>query len=144
MEEEINRLFPDATTIRMDVDTTGKKHSHEKILEKFEKEKIDILIGTQMVTKGLDFPLVTLVGVISADTILNIDDYRSQERTFSVLEQVTGRAGRSDKPGRSVIQTYSPDNKAITLMKEHNYIGFYEEEIAKENYIKLFKRSVLK
>lgn len=130
VEEEIQRLFPEATTIRMDVDTTGRKHSHEKILEKFEKEKIDILIGTQMVTKGLDFPDVTLVGVISADTILNIDDYRSQERTFSILEQVTGRAGRSDKPGRSIIQTYSPDNKAIMLMKEHNYKDFYLQEIA--------------
>ncbi len=130
VEEEIHKLFPDATTIRMDVDTTGKKHSHEQILKKFEEEKIDILIGTQMVTKGLDFPDVTLVGVISADTILNIDDYRSQERTFSVLEQVTGRAGRSKKTGRSVIQTYSPDNKAIQLMQEHNYHAFYKEELA--------------
>lgn len=130
VEEEIHKLFPTATTIRMDVDTTGKKHSHEQILKKFEQEKIDILIGTQMVTKGLDFPDVTLVGVISADTILNIDDYRSQERTFSILEQVTGRAGRSDKTGRSIIQTYSPENKAIQLMKEHNYKKFYHEELA--------------
>lgn len=130
VEEEIHRLFPGVSTIRMDVDTTGRKNSHEEILSKFEKEKIDILIGTQMVTKGLDFPDVTLVGVISADTILNIDDYRSQERTFSVLEQVTGRAGRAEKKGRSIIQTYSPENKAIQLLKEHDYIGFYREEIA--------------
>lgn len=130
VEEEIQKIFPKATTIRMDVDTTGKKHSHEQILNKFQNDKIDILIGTQMVTKGLDFPNVTLVGVISADTILNMDDYRSQERTFSSLEQVTGRAGRSDKAGRSIIQTYSPDNKAIMLMQQHDYKGFYNEEIA--------------
>ena len=130
VEEEIQNLFPNATTIRMDVDTTGAKNSHSEILNKFEKEKIDILIGTQMVTKGLDFPDVTLVGVISADTILNIDDFRSQERTFSILEQVTGRAGRADKPGRSVIQTYSPENKAIEYMCDHNYQDFYKEELA--------------
>ncbi len=130
VEEEIHRLFPGASTIRMDVDTTGRKHSHQQILNKFEQEKIDILIGTQMVTKGLDFPDVTLVGVISADTILNIDDYRSGERTFSTLEQVTGRAGRADSPGRSVIQTYSPEDKSIVLMQKHDYKSFYREEIA--------------
>lgn len=129
VEEEIHSLFPAATSIRMDVDTTSRKHAHEQILSKFEKEKIDILIGTQMVTKGLDFPNVTLVGVISADTILNIDDYRSQERTFSLLEQVTGRAGRADEKGLSIIQTYSPDNKAVTYMQKHDYRGFYNEEI---------------
>ncbi len=130
VEEEIHRIFPNVTTIRMDVDTTGKKHSHQQILNKFEQDKIDILIGTQMVTKGLDFPDVTLVGVISADTILNIDDYRSGERTFSTLEQVTGRAGRADSPGRSVIQTYSPEDKSIVLMQKHDYKSFYEQEIA--------------
>lgn len=129
VEEEIHRLFPNASTIRMDADTTGRKNSHEQILSKFEKENIDILIGTQMVTKGLDFPNVTLVGVISADTILNIDDYRSQERTFSLLEQVTGRAGRAGDEGLSIIQTYSPENKAITFMQKHDYAGFYNEEI---------------
>ncbi len=129
VQEEIHSLFPNATTIRMDVDTTGTKNSHSEILNKFEKEKIDILIGTQMVTKGLDFPDVTLVGVISADTILNIDDFRSQERTFSILEQVTGRAGRAEKSGRSIIQTYSPENKAIQYMCAHNYQDFYREEL---------------
>ena len=129
MEEEIHRTFPDATVLRMDVDTTGRKNSHAQILNKFEKEKVDILIGTQMVTKGLDFPDVTLVGVISADTMLNIDDYRSQERTFAVLEQVTGRAGRAKGDGHSIIQTYSPDNKAIRLMQMHDYEKFYAEEI---------------
>ncbi len=130
VEEEIHRLFPEASVIRMDVDTTSGKNSHAEILSKFEKEKIDILIGTQMVTKGLDFPNVTLVGVISADTVLNIDDYRSQERTFAVLEQVTGRAGRAKKKGRSIVQTYSPDNKAVCYMQCHDYKSFYNEEIA--------------
>ncbi len=130
VEEEIEKLFPNATTIRMDVDTTSGKNSHSDILNKFEKEKIDILIGTQMVTKGLDFPDVTLVGVITADTILNIDDYRSEERTFSILEQVTGRAGRAEKSGRSIIQTYSPENKAIEYMCAHNYEDFYRDELS--------------
>lgn len=129
VEEEINRLFPDAKTIRMDVDTTERKQSHEHILEKFEKEKIDILIGTQMVAKGLDFENVTLVGVISADTMLHINDFRSRERTFAMLEQVSGRAGRGTKKGRAVIQTYSPEDDAIALVKEHDYSRFYQGEI---------------
>jgi primosomal protein N' (replication factor Y) len=129
VEEEINKLFPDATALRMDVDTTERKQSHEKILEKFEKEKIDILIGTQMVAKGLDFENVTLVGVISADTMLHINDFRSRERTFAMLEQVSGRAGRGNKAGRAIIQTYSPENEAITLVKAHDYISFYNGEI---------------
>jgi len=130
VEEEIHKLFPTATTIRMDIDTTGKKNSHEQILSRFEKENIDILIGTQMVTKGLDFPNVTLVGVVSADTMLNIDDYRSKERTFSILEQVTGRAGRHDTEGLSIIQTYNPFDSSIMLMQKHDYISFYKSEIA--------------
>ncbi|MCD8390783.1 MAG: primosomal protein N' [Firmicutes bacterium] len=129
VEAEIKSVFPDIKTIRMDIDTTGKKQSHEKILERFETENIDVLIGTQMVAKGLDFENVTLVGVISADTMLNMEDYRSAERTFSMLEQVSGRAGRGKKAGRAVIQSYSPENEAIALVKEHNYIKFYENEI---------------
>jgi len=105
VEEEVRKLFPTASVIRMDIDTTGKKQSHEEILSRFENEKIDILIGTQMVSKGLDFENVTLVGVISADTMLNVDDFRSSERTFGILEQVTGRAGRGGKKGRAVVQT---------------------------------------
>ncbi|MCR4693131.1 MAG: primosomal protein N' [Firmicutes bacterium] len=130
VEEEIHRFFPNATTIRMDIDTTSRKNAHESILKKFGEENIDILIGTQMVTKGLDFPNVTLVGVISADTMLNIDDYRAKERTFSILEQVTGRAGRADLEGKSIVQTYSPENSAIKLMQRHDYKQFYEDEIA--------------
>lgn len=130
VEEEITKLFPDASVIRMDVDTTERKQSHEMILERFEKEKIDILIGTQMVSKGLDFANVTLVGVISADTTLHINDFRSRERTFSMLEQVSGRAGRGEKKGRAVIQTYTPENEAISLVKSHDYMQFYGSEIA--------------
>ncbi len=130
VENEVKALFPDATTIRMDVDTTGKKQSHRKILERFEKEKMDILIGTQMVTKGLDFENVTLVGVVSADTMLNIDDFRSGERTFAILEQVTGRAGRGDKKGRAIIQTYSPEHEAVVMAKEHNYLKYYSDEMS--------------
>lgn len=130
MEEEIQNLIPGITTVRMDVDTTSKVNSHEKILEKFEKEKIDVLVGTQMVTKGLDFDNVTLVGVISADVMLNVQDYRAGERTFDLIEQVTGRAGRAKKEGRAVIQTYTPENYAVTMAKEHDYISFYNYEIA--------------
>ncbi|MBR4723658.1 MAG: primosomal protein N', partial [Clostridia bacterium] len=130
VEEEIHRIFPEATTLRMDIDTTAKKNSHEEILKKFAEEKTDILIGTQMVTKGLDFPDVTLVGVISADTMLNIDDYRAKERAFSMLEQVTGRAGRADCEGKSIVQTYSPQNSAVRLMQKHDYIQFYKDEIS--------------
>lgn len=130
VEEEIHRLFPEATSIRMDMDTTGKKQSHEKILSQFEKEKIDLLIGTQMVAKGLDFENVTLVGVITADTMLHVNDYRSGERTFALLEQVSGRAGRGRKTGRAVIQTYTPEHEAVSLVKEHDYLSFYRAEIS--------------
>lgn len=129
VEDEIKRLFPNASTIRMDMDTTGKKQSHEKILRQFEKDKTDILIGTQMVAKGLDFENVTLVGVITADTMLHINDFRSGERTFALLEQVSGRAGRGDKTGRAVIQTYTPEHEAIDLVKSHDYRAFYNSEI---------------
>ena len=114
----------------MDVDTVSKKNSHEEILNKFKEENIDILIGTQMVVKGHHFPNVTLVGVITADSSLNIDDYRANERTFDILTQVAGRAGREkDKPGKVIIQTYNPDNFTIECSKEQNYKKFYETEI---------------
>ena len=130
VEEEVKKYFPSASTIRMDNDTTSKQNSHEKLLKEFYENKTDILIGTQMVAKGLDFPDVTLVGVISADTMLNIDDYRSAERTFDILEQVTGRAGRAKKKGRAVIQTYSPEHDAVVFASNHNYIDFYNHEIS--------------
>ena len=129
LELEINKIFPNASTIRMDIDTVTKKNSHEEILRKFNEEKIDILIGTQMIVKGHHFPDVTLVGVVSADGSLNIDDYRASERTFDLLVQVAGRAGREKLPGNVIIQTYNPDNYSIQYAKKQNYEEFYNVEI---------------
>ena len=136
LEQEINKQFPNATTIRMDVDTVTKKNSHEEILNKFKNENIDILIGTQMVVKGHHFPNVTLVGVIAADSSLNIDDYRANERTFQILTQVAGRAGRENLPGKVIIQTYNPDNFSIICAQKQNYEMFYETEIALRKQLK--------
>ena len=113
----------------MDIDTVTKKNSHEEILNKFKNENIDILIGTQMVVKGHHFPNVTLVGVIVADSSLNIDDYRAVERTFQTLVQVSGRAGREKDKGKVLIQTYNPDNYAIEFSKNQDYDLFYNAEI---------------
>ena len=136
LEQEIHKQFPNAKTIRMDVDTVTKKNSHEQILNKFKEENIDILIGTQMVVKGHHFPNVTLVGVIAADSSLNIDDYRASERTFQILTQVAGRAGRGKLPGKVIIQTYNPDEFSIQCSKEQNYEMFYETEIALRQQLK--------
>ncbi len=136
LEEEIHKIFPEASTIRMDVDTVTKKNSHEHILNKFKDDKIDILIGTQMIVKGHHFPNVTLVGVIAADTTLNIDDYRANERTFQILTQVAGRAGREKLPGKVIIQTYNPENFSIDLAKKQNYDEFYNIEIALRKQLK--------
>ena len=130
LEQEVNRLFPNDSTIRMDIDTVTKKNSHEQILNTFKNNNIDILIGTQMVVKGHHFPNVTLVGVIAADSSLNIDDYRANERTFQILTQVAGRAGREKDKGRVIIQTYTPDNFSILCAQEQNYLKFYETEVA--------------
>ncbi len=130
VEEEIKNLFPQATTLRMDVDTTRGKMSHQKILEKFENEKIDILVGTQMITKGLDFPNVSLVGVLAADMMLYSDDYQAGEKTFQLITQVCGRAGRGEKQGRAIVQTYSPLHRIITCSKNQDYGEFYKNEIA--------------
>ena len=130
LEQEINKVFPNATTIRMDKDTVTKKNSHEDILNKFRDENIDILIGTQMIVKGHHFPNVTLVGVVAADSSLNIDDYRANERTFQILTQVAGRAGREKIKGQVIIQTYNPDNFAIQCAKNQDYKEFYQTEIA--------------
>ena len=129
LEQEINKIFPEASTIRMDVDTVNKKNSHEEILNKFKNGNIDILIGTQMVVKGHHFPNVTLVGVIAADGSLNIDDYRANERTFQILTQVAGRAGRENLQGNVIVQTYNPEHFAIEFAKEQNYDVFYNTEI---------------
>ncbi len=128
LEEEIKNKFK-SRVIRMDLDTTNKKGAHEKIIEDFGNHKYDILLGTQMIAKGLDFPLVTLVGVINADTTLNIPDFRSSEKTFQLLCQVSGRAGRSDNPGEVIIQTYNPEHYSIQYAKNHDYLGFYKEEM---------------
>lgn len=136
LEEEIKEKFPEATTIRMDVDTVSKKNSHEEILTKFREEKIDILIGTQMVVKGHDFPDVTLVGVISADSSLNFGDFKATERTFQTLTQVIGRAGRGEVEGRALIQTYNPDNYAIEYAKIQDYNLFYNTEIMLRKQLK--------
>ena len=136
LEEDINKIFPEATTIRMDIDTVTRKNSHEEILNKFKNDNINILIGTQMVVKGHHFPNVTLVGVIAADSSLYIEDYRANERTFQILTQVAGRAGREKLPGRVIIQTYNPDNFAIECSKKQNYDEFYETEIELRKQLK--------
>ena len=144
IEEEVKRMFPHARTVRMDTDTTQRKGAHESIVNSFKNGDYDILVGTQMVAKGLDFPNVTLVGVISADTCLNLPDYRAGERTFQLLTQVAGRAGRGEKKGHVIVQTYSPEHYSIKLGKDYNYKGFYNEEIAcrKEGFYPPFSRLV--
>lgn len=129
-EETLAALLPEAKILRIDADVTMRKNSHETLLGAFKRGEYDILVGTQMVAKGLDFPNVTLVGVLSADQILYNDDYRSFERSFSLLTQVVGRAGRGDCPGRAVIQTFTPDSHVINLAAMQDYIAFYNTEIA--------------
>ncbi len=136
LEEQIHLLFPEAKIIRMDVDTVTKKNSHEMILNQFKNEDIDILIGTQMVVKGHHFPNVTLVGVIAADSSLNIDDFRANERTFQLLTQVAGRAGREKEKGKVIIQTYNPDNFSIECSKKQDYHLFYDTEIMMRKQLK--------
>lgn len=130
VEEELTALFPSAKILRMDLDTTSRKHSHEKLLQKFGTGEADILLGTQMVAKGLDFPRVTLVGVISADTQMMLPDFRSAERTFQLLTQVAGRAGRSTLRGEVVIQTSQSAHYALKHVQDHDFVNFYNEEIA--------------
>ncbi|MFB9330565.1 primosomal protein N' [Paenibacillus aurantiacus] len=129
VEEELAKLFPGIRVIRMDVDTTTEKGSHEKWLTMFGERKADVLLGTQMVAKGLDFPYVTLVGVIAADTSLHLPDFRAAEKTFQLLTQVAGRAGRHQLPGEVIIQTYNPEHYAITTAQHHDYDAFVKEEL---------------
>ncbi len=130
VEEELQRLFPDKRVVRMDADTTGTKASYEEMLTSFRRHEGDILLGTQMVTKGHDFPDVTLSGVLLADMSLYLDDFRAGERTFSLITQVVGRAGRGDKAGKAVIQTFNPDHPTLKLAAEQDYKTFYKNEIA--------------
>ena len=127
--DELAELFPEARILRMDVDTTRKKGSHQALLEQFGNGEADILLGTQMIAKGLDFPNVTLVGVLNADTALNLPDFRSSERTFQLLTQVAGRAGRAEKAGQVLIQSYNPNHYAIRFAKNQDYEGFYAYEM---------------
>jgi len=129
VEEELGKLFPGIRVIRMDVDTTTEKGSHEKLLTMFRNREADVLLGTQMVAKGLDFPDVTLVGVIAADTVLNLPDFRAGERTFQLLTQVAGRAGRHELPGEVFVQTYTPEHYSIVTASGHDYEAFLEEEL---------------
>jgi len=129
LEKEALKFFPHARVQRMDSDTTARKGAQEKILRTLEAREIDILIGTQMITKGHDFPFITLVGVIAADTSLNMPDFRAAEKTFQLITQVAGRGGRGDTPGRVIIQTFNPDNYALRHAQNHDYKAFYDEEI---------------
>ena len=129
IEEIVKKRFPQARVLRMDLDTTKKKEGHAQILSAFANQEADILIGTQMIVKGHDFPKVTLVGVLAADLSLNISDYRASERTFQLLTQAVGRAGRGETPGEAVIQTYQPEHYSIQAAIRQDYPGFYQEEI---------------
>ena len=129
IEEEIKKYLPTARVVRMDMDTTSRKGAHEKIITAFQNHEYDILLGTQMIAKGLDFKDVTLVGIINADTSLNIPDFRSSEYTFQLLSQTSGRSGRGDKEGKVYIQTFNPDHYAIYCAKNHDYLSFYQKEM---------------
>ena len=128
-EDDIASLFPELRIVRMDLDTTRGKFSHEALLQKFRSGEADVLLGTQMVTKGHDFPRVATVGILNADGALLVDDYRANERTFALLTQVIGRAGRGNVPGQAIIQTWNPDSEVLHLAARQDYRKFYEGEI---------------
>ncbi len=130
IEESLTQLIPEARVVRMDVDTTRRKGSHEKILNQFANKEADILLGTQMIAKGLDFENVTLVGVLTADSMLHLPDFRSSEKTFQLLTQVSGRAGRHDLPGEVIIQTYTPEHYSIELASNYDFMEFYKNEMS--------------
>lgn len=136
LEEYVRDNFPSASVVRMDVDTTSRKGAHERIINDFKSMKYNVLIGTQMIAKGLDFPNVTLVGVINGDASLSIPDFRSGERTFQLLNQVAGRAGRSDKPGKVIIQGFNIDHYSIICASNHDYESFYNEEMRLRKLLK--------
>lgn len=136
VEEAVKKLFPQARVLRMDADTTKEKESYEKILSSFANEGADILVGTQMIVKGHDFPKVTLVGILAADLSLNVSDYRSSERTFQLLAQAAGRAGRDELPGKVIIQTYQPEHYSITTAAREDYAGFFRQEMSFRKMLK--------
>jgi len=129
VQEELLKTFPGIRVIRMDVDTTRRKGSHERLLDRFAQQEADVLLGTQMIAKGLDFPHVTLVGVLAADSMLHLPDFRSSEKTFQLLTQVSGRAGRHELDGEVIVQTYTPEHYSVEFAKEYNYLAFYEHEM---------------
>ena len=135
VEADLQSLFPDARTLRWDFETTRKKGAHEIIMGHFLAQRADILIGTQMLAKGLDLPLVTLVGVVLADVALNLPDYHAAERTFQVLTQVAGRAGRSPLGGEVILQTYQPGNYVIQAAAAHDFFEFYQQELENRRQI---------
>lgn len=137
VEGYVKETFPTLKTARMDADTTGGKLAHRRILSSFSNQEVNVLIGTQMIAKGLDFPNVTLVGVLAADLSLHIDDYRSRERTFQILTQVCGRSGRGKSAGRAIIQTYSPEDETIGFVQNQDYLGFYQSELALRRMLSL-------
>ena len=129
VEEEIRKLMPEARLARMDSDTMSKRGAHGRVLRDFKQHKLDVIVGTQMIAKGLDFPKVTLVGVVSADANLNLPDFRSGERTFNLITQVAGRAGRGDLGGEVIVQTYTPEHYAVSMAAKHDYNSFYYREV---------------
>lgn len=129
VEQAVTQNFPAARVLRMDRDTMARKGAHTDALRAFRRGDFDILVGTQMIAKGLDFPNVTLVGVVSADTALNIPDFRSSERAFQLLTQVAGRAGRGKTPGEVIVQTFTPEHESILRAAEHDYLGFYADAL---------------
>ena len=131
VEEELKAVFPGTGIVRMVVDTTSGKDGHAKLLDIYRSGRAQLLVGTQMIAKGLDFPRVTLVGVVAADMSLNLPDYRSRERTFQLLTQVAGRVGRGEEPGRVIIQTYKPEDETILAASRQDYRAFFEEELAR-------------
>ena len=128
VEALLNKIFPLARVARLDRDSVRKKNAHAKILNQFQNQEIDILLGTQMISKGHDFPNVTLVGILSADHTLAFPDYHSAERTFQLLSQMSGRAGRGNLPGEVLIQTYYPEHYCLRFVTSHDYEGFYDKE----------------
>jgi primosomal protein N' (replication factor Y) len=136
LEEYVKNSFPSARIVRMDIDTTSKKNAHANIINDFMDHKYDILIGTQMISKGLDFPNVTLVGVLNGDATLNIPDFRSAERTFQLLNQVAGRSGRGLVKGEVIFQAFNIEHYSIIKASTHDYIGFYNEELKIRNTLK--------
>ncbi|MFH1837622.1 MAG: primosomal protein N', partial [Candidatus Omnitrophota bacterium] len=129
VEDELKRILPGVRMERMDSDSMSKRGAHDKVLKAFKEHKLDVIVGTQMIAKGLDFPKVTLVGVVAADANLNLPDFRSSERTFNLITQVAGRAGRGDLGGEVIVQTYNPEHYALRYAVKHDYAGFYFKEI---------------